>query len=103
MGAQAFADRARRELLATGETVRKRTVDTRYDLTAQERGRLPGSPAKGSPTRKSALSCSSALAQGNGTFEKCSASSASTPAGSFGRRCPKTADSSLPSQVPTSC
>ena len=37
MGAQAFAERARRELLATGETVRKRTVDTRYDLTAQER------------------------------------------------------------------
>jgi DNA-binding CsgD family transcriptional regulator len=37
MGAQAFAERARRELLATGETVRKRTVDTRNDLTAQER------------------------------------------------------------------
>jgi DNA-binding NarL/FixJ family response regulator len=37
MGAQAFAERTRRELLATGETVRKRTVDTRYDLTAQER------------------------------------------------------------------
>jgi DNA-binding NarL/FixJ family response regulator len=33
----ALAERARRELLATGETVRKRTVDTRYDLTAQER------------------------------------------------------------------
>jgi hypothetical protein len=27
MGAQAFAERTRRELLATGETVRKRTVD----------------------------------------------------------------------------
>jgi DNA-binding CsgD family transcriptional regulator len=36
MGAEAFADRARRELLATGETVRKRTVETRGDLTAQE-------------------------------------------------------------------
>ena len=36
MGAEAFAERARRELLATGETVRKRTVETRYDLTAQE-------------------------------------------------------------------
>ncbi len=31
-----FADRARRELLATGETVRKRTVETALDLTAQE-------------------------------------------------------------------
>ena len=36
MGADGFADRARRELLATGETVRKRTDDTRGDLTPQE-------------------------------------------------------------------
>src|SRR5262249_51947745 len=36
MGAWGFADRARRELLATGETVRKRTDDTRDDLTPQE-------------------------------------------------------------------
>jgi DNA-binding CsgD family transcriptional regulator len=36
MRAHGFADRTRRELLATGETVRKRTVDTRLDLTPQE-------------------------------------------------------------------
>jgi DNA-binding CsgD family transcriptional regulator len=36
MGADAFADRARRELLATGETVRKRTIEARDELTAQE-------------------------------------------------------------------
>jgi DNA-binding CsgD family transcriptional regulator len=36
MGAAAFADRARRELLATGETVRARAPDTRDRLTAQE-------------------------------------------------------------------
>jgi DNA-binding CsgD family transcriptional regulator len=36
MGADAFAERARRELLATGETVRARTPDTRAQLTAQE-------------------------------------------------------------------
>jgi DNA-binding CsgD family transcriptional regulator len=36
MGAEAFADRARRELLATGETVRKRTVETYSKLTPQE-------------------------------------------------------------------
>jgi DNA-binding CsgD family transcriptional regulator len=36
MGAQAFAERARRELLATGGTVRARTPDTRDQLTAQE-------------------------------------------------------------------
>jgi DNA-binding CsgD family transcriptional regulator len=35
-GAVAFAERARRELSATGETVRKRTVETRDQLTAQE-------------------------------------------------------------------
>ncbi|HEX4258826.1 MAG TPA: LuxR C-terminal-related transcriptional regulator, partial [Streptosporangiaceae bacterium] len=35
-GATAFAERARRELQATGETVRKRAVDTRDVLTVQE-------------------------------------------------------------------
>ena len=35
-GAAAFAERARRELQATGETVRKRTMDTRDALTVQE-------------------------------------------------------------------
>jgi DNA-binding CsgD family transcriptional regulator len=35
-GAEAFAERARRELLATGETVRKRTEETREVLTPQE-------------------------------------------------------------------
>jgi DNA-binding CsgD family transcriptional regulator len=36
MGAAAFAERARRELLATGETVRKRVSETTTALTAQE-------------------------------------------------------------------
>ena len=36
MGAKAFAERAQRELLATGETVRKRTADTNDALTSQE-------------------------------------------------------------------
>jgi DNA-binding CsgD family transcriptional regulator len=36
MGADGFAERARRELLATGETARKRTVETRSQLTPQE-------------------------------------------------------------------
>ena len=36
MGAEAFAARAERELLATGERARKRTVETRDGLTAQE-------------------------------------------------------------------
>jgi len=36
MGADAFARRASSELAATGERVRRRTVDTQNDLTAQE-------------------------------------------------------------------
>jgi DNA-binding CsgD family transcriptional regulator/tetratricopeptide (TPR) repeat protein len=36
MGFEAFAERARRELAAAGDTVRKRTVDTASELTAQE-------------------------------------------------------------------
>jgi ATP/maltotriose-dependent transcriptional regulator MalT len=36
MGIGAFAERARRELEATGETARKRTIETRDELTAQE-------------------------------------------------------------------
>jgi DNA-binding CsgD family transcriptional regulator len=36
MGAEGFAERARRELLATGEKARKRRVETRDELTPQE-------------------------------------------------------------------
>ena len=36
IGMQAFAERARRELLATGETVRPRAADTHGELTPQE-------------------------------------------------------------------
>lgn len=36
LGMEAFADRARRELIASGGRARKRTVETREDLTPQE-------------------------------------------------------------------
>ena len=36
MGIEAFAERARRELLATGETTRKRTAEATAELTSQE-------------------------------------------------------------------
>ena len=36
MGVEAFGERSARELLATGEHARKRTVETRGQLTAQE-------------------------------------------------------------------
>jgi hypothetical protein len=42
IGMEAFADRARNELQASGEKVRKRTVETRDDLTAHERQIAPG-------------------------------------------------------------
>ena len=35
-GLEGFAERARRELLATGGRARKRTADTMYQLTPQE-------------------------------------------------------------------
>jgi len=37
IGMEAFAERARAELQATGQHVRPHTVETRDDLTAQER------------------------------------------------------------------
>ena len=37
MGLEAFAERAHRELVASGERARKRTEETRDELTAQER------------------------------------------------------------------
>ena len=36
MGVEAFAERGERELLATGERVRRRIVETREELTTQE-------------------------------------------------------------------
>ena len=36
MGIEAFAERARRELVATGDTVRKRSPETASEPTAQE-------------------------------------------------------------------
>ena len=45
-GVEAFAERARRELMATGETVRKRTADTAIDLTEQE-GQIASMAAEG--------------------------------------------------------
>jgi DNA-binding NarL/FixJ family response regulator len=36
MGTEGFADRSQRELVATGERARKRSAETRDDLTPQE-------------------------------------------------------------------
>jgi hypothetical protein len=66
MGADAFAERASRELEATGETVRKRTAQTLDELTPQE-AQVARLAATGRRTPKSAPSSSSAHAQWNGT------------------------------------
>ena len=87
-GAEAFAERARRELLATGESVRQRTVEAR-----------DGSHGAGGPDRptrrrgkdelpRSAPSCSSATARSNGTCTRCSPSSTSTRVTSSAQRWP---------------
>jgi DNA-binding NarL/FixJ family response regulator len=51
MGTEAFAGRAERELLATGERARKRTVDTRDQLTPQEE-QIAHLAAKGNTNRE---------------------------------------------------
>jgi tetratricopeptide (TPR) repeat protein len=57
MGADGFAERARRELLATGETVRKRATGTDRVLTPRS-FRSPCAPGTGRPTVRSAPSFS---------------------------------------------
>ena len=52
MGAEGFAERARRELLATGEKVRKRGDQTRDELTPQE-NQIARLAARASPTARS--------------------------------------------------
>ena len=85
MGAEAFAERARRELLATGETVRKRTVETLNELTAQEASiaRL-ARDGRTNPEIGAQLFLSARTS--NGTCARCSPSSGSAPAGSCAPR-----------------
>ncbi len=77
-GMEAFAERARVELEATGEHARKRTVETRDDLTPQE-AQISRLAAQGA-TKKSPPSCSSAPAPWTTTCATRSASLASSRA-----------------------
>src|SRR4051794_2698843 len=65
IGTEGFGERARRELLATGEKVRKRTVATRDVLTAQER-QVRVWPARACRVRTSGPGSSSARAPSSG-------------------------------------
>ncbi len=76
MGAEAFAERAHRELLATGEKIRRWSVETHGSSPR----RRPGSrswPATVSQTPRSAAGSSSAHAQSSTTSTRCSPSSES--------------------------
>ena len=72
MGAEAFAERAARELLATGEKARKRTADTRDRLTAQETQIAELARKAATRTPRSARSCSSARGPSSTTCTRCS-------------------------------
>ena len=80
-GVAGFAERARRELSATGETVRRRTVEPRT-CSPRRRRRSRSSRPRATPTPRSAPSCASAGARPSTTSARCSPSSPSARAGS---------------------
>jgi hypothetical protein len=88
IGMEAFAERARQELEATGETVRKRTTTGTGDQLTPRRPRLPSWPGRVCPTRRSPPSCSCPRGRSNGTCARSSPSWTSAPAGSSTKRCP---------------
>ena len=88
LGMEAFAERARRELLATGERVRKRSRGDARRAHRCRRSRSPGSRATACPTRRSPPGCSSAPARSSGTWARCSPSSGSARAWACTTRCP---------------
>ena len=87
IGMEAFAERARRELIATGEKVRKRDAETRDELTPQERADRPARPRRPHQPGDRRPSCSSAPAPSSGISARCSPSSGSTRAGRFPTPC----------------
>ncbi len=90
MGIGAFAERARRELVATGVTARKRTPKTSSELTAQEVQVARLARDGLSNPERSAPGCSSAHARSSTTWARSSPSSASAPAASSTGPCPAT-------------
>ena len=87
MGMEAFAERARRELRATGETARKRTAAaTDEELTAQET-QIARLAREDCPTPRSVPGCSSARAPSSTTWATSSPSSASPRAASSSTPC----------------
>ena len=71
MGAEPFAERAERELKATGETVRKRSPETRDDLTPQE-AQIAGLAAERLTNAEIAAQLFLSRARSSGTCARCS-------------------------------
>ena len=90
IGMEAFAERARRELLATGEKVRKRSRRRRATSSPVRSARSPGSRATACPTPRSAPASSSARAPSNGIWARCSPSSGSPRAWACAMPCRRT-------------
>jgi hypothetical protein len=82
MGTEAFTERSRRELLATGETARKRTIESRGQLTARE-AQIARFARDGLSNPEIVADCSSAPAPSNTTCTRSSASSTSARAPNF--------------------
>jgi hypothetical protein len=80
MGIEGFAERARRELLATGGEPCASALSRPSPTSPPRRPRSPSWPGTGASTRRSPPSCSSAPAPSSGTWATCSPSSASPPA-----------------------
>ncbi len=81
MGIEGFAERARRELLATGEIVRRRTVETVDELTGQE-AQIARLASDGLTNPEISTQLFLSRARSSGTCARCSQSSASGPADS---------------------
>jgi hypothetical protein len=86
---EALAERTRRELIATGEKVRKRSTETHDLPTPKEEQIACLTPDGLSNPGRSARSSSSAGSRANGICARCSQSSGSALACSFRRRCPR--------------
>jgi DNA-binding CsgD family transcriptional regulator len=86
IGMQAFAERARHELLATGETIRKRIVGPHDQLTPQE-AQIAGLARAGLSNPEIAGQLFLSRAPSNTTWLRSSPSSRSPLAASSGRYC----------------
>ena len=106
IGMEAFAERARHELMATGEKVRKRST-RRATSSRRRRSRSRGWPATAAPARRWAPGCLPVRSHGRMAPRRCSPSSASARAANCATRWPprdsRASRPSRRSQRPVAC